>query len=316
MYFVQIFRRHDGIVVGYEEEVGMLKARIVTAAAALALLGSCVVVGSAATVGAASPVGLASIVSVTGFSDLYSITSSPSGHVYSEDGTTGDVVELAANLNPPKVLGIDSHDPIGITYRSGVLYLSNKDGSISTMPAGGGAVTTIVAVPSVTGTEAGGQQPTFDAAGDLFIANYDNNVIGEVAAGASTEVTAGLTLPSPCGAWGTLVVSKYLYISCYGNGKLLRAKLPIPAGGEKPVVIPTLPITNPGQIVVGPGGALYMASETTNGKLLRVPTNGTKSSYVALRGTQLVDPWGLTFTHGAFYTLLWTKPQLIAKIVP
>ena len=293
-----------------------MKTSTMTSAAALAVLGACVVVGAVNTAGAASSGGLATIVSVTGYSDLYSIASSPSGHVYSADGTTGDIVQLLANLTAPKIIGNDPHDPIGLTYHKGLLYLSNKDGSISTMPAAGGAVTTILATPSLTATEAGGQQPTFDAAGDLFVANYDNNVIGEVAAGASTEVTAGVHLPSPCGAWGTLVVAKYLYISCYGTGKLLRAKLPIPAGGEKASVIPTLAMSNPGQIAVGPSGALYMVSETTNGKLLRVPTNGTRSSYVALRGTQLVDPWGLTYTHGAFYTLLWTKPQLIAKMVP
>ena len=271
------------------------------------------VIGVATQAGASTPPATVSTLATSTYGDLYSMASDPSGDVFSVDDSTGTIVEYAGGSSSVSVLGVDSNSPIGVTYHGGLLYLSNDDGSISTFSLSTSTLTPLITAPSVTGGEAGGSQFVFDSAGDLFVANYSNNVIGEVKAGASTEVTAPITLTHGCDPWGLAVQVRTLLISCYDSGQLLATAFPVPSGGEnaKPVWTPGL--NEPSEITTDAVGNAYVANYGGN-NLVEVHVNGELTSDLATTGTALSYPFGVTYTKGSIYALTYPSAAVIDKV--
>ncbi|HEV2426754.1 MAG TPA: hypothetical protein VGS61_00885, partial [Acidimicrobiales bacterium] len=248
----------------------------------------------------------------TTYTALYSVTTDPSGHVYGVDNTTGAVFRFGANFGKLTALGTDNRQPDGITYHNGQLYLSNSDGSVTTIAATGGAMFTVVTAPSVAGTEASSQQLSWDAQGNLYVANYTGNVIGEIASGAISETTTGLRLPTHCGPFGTVIYAKTLYVACYDKDVLVKASMPL-TSGETSTLVPTPKLNDPGEMVVDAHHNLYVVNYRTD-TLVKVPLTGGKASYVTTYGTQLFAPWGLAISGNSLYTLLLSQPNVLAKI--
>ncbi|HEV2427793.1 MAG TPA: hypothetical protein VGS61_06210 [Acidimicrobiales bacterium] len=279
----------------------------IVALAALVTVGWSVSAAEAAS----TPRAPVSVVASTTYDTLYSLTSDSAGHVYAVDYSTGAVLKFNGVFQSPSVIATDTLAPRGVTWHGGLLYISNNNGSISTVPATGGTLTTLVAAPSVSGGEAAGQQLSWDSAGNLYVSNYNNNVIGMVAPGASTETTLGLHLPTACDPFGTLIYAKTLYVACYGTGKLVKAAMPI-TPGELTTVVPTPRLTDPGEMVMDAHHSLYVLSVRSD-SLVKVPLTG-KATYVATTGTELYSPWGLAAVGNTLYTALKAEPNVLAKV--
>lgn len=288
----------------------MKSRRVRRAIAALAAALS--VGGTVAAAGASTPPALVSVIAATSYTDLYAVATDPAGHVFTVDNSTGAVVRLNGSFGKQTIVGNDTRKPDGMTWHGGLLYLSNADGSITTVAATGGAMYTVVNAPSVPGGEASGQQLTWDAQGNLYVANYSENVIAEVAPGASVETTTPLRLPTGCGPFGTLIVAKTLYVSCYDKGVLVKASLPLTTG-ENTTVIPTPHLGEPGELAMDAHHNLYLVNYSLN-SLVKVPLRGGRASVVRTYGTVLYTPWGLAIAGNSLYTNLISSPNLVAKI--
>jgi hypothetical protein len=293
----------------------MSKLRIVRSTLlCTSLVTSLVLFGSGAELATASPSGApVTTVATTTYDDLYSITSDPAGNVYSVDADTGDVLEFPGGIGPEVVIGNDTDTPIDITYHNGLLYLGNDDGTIDTMSASGGALTTLISASSDPGGEVNGEQVIFDAQGDLFVANYSGNVIAEVPAGSSTEVTTGINVPVGCGPWDLLVQGSSLYITCWDSGAVLVTSLPVPGGGETPTVVTAPNLEEASGIAQDGSGNIYIGNYDDS-DIVVLPTGGAAAYVLPTTGVALQYPWGLTYVNGNLYTNSWTSPNVIDQI--
>lgn len=269
--------------------------------------------GGVELAGALPATPVVSVIYVGTYDTIHSLTADSSGNLYGVDWNTGSILEFSGDFGTARVLATDPVAPIGITYHNGVLYVSNYNGSIDTVPAVGGTLTTLIATPSVVGSEAGGSEFAFDSVGDVFIANYANDVIAEVRAGATTEVTTGIRLPTNCGPWGLSIEKTTLYITCYDGSRLEKATVPGPTTQESATLVTTPPLATPGQIAQDSAGNQYFTSYGNN-RIFKIAATTSSISQLKVQGTTLYKPWATVWSNGSLYVGLYSSPNLIAKI--
>jgi len=140
-----------------------------------------------------------------------------------------------------------------------------------------------------------------DAAGNIYIADTDNNQIVEVNAyGAASVLTISglspaLSLPSALALDG----SGDLYIADRGNSRVVMVT---PAGAGSVISMGSVTLSLPDGIALDQSGNLFIA-DTGNNRIVEVPSGGAAAVFaVSGLGTPLSTPMGLAVNRsGALY---------------
>jgi sugar lactone lactonase YvrE len=158
-------------------------------------------------------------------------------------------------VQPGSVVVSENVGSGAITLRGAAAHLGTSAG-----PAlvGARSVLRSTVIPFVTTDLAGPTGLAFDANGDLYVTNYDNNTVSRVAAGTSTAtpfVTAGLDRP----LYVAFDANGDLYVANPGNGTVSI----VPAGTSTATPFVT-GLSGPVSLAFDASGNLYVANQDNN----------------------------------------------------
>ena len=232
---------------------------------------------------------------------------------------TGNGANLAASFDQPVGLTVDANNDLFVAERGGDDIREISHGTVTTF-AGGTGVGTLNG-PAATATFDYPIALAFDRAGNLFVADHDNDMIREVSAlgivstFAGTGVAGSMDGPGATAQFsapqGTVFdASGNLYIPDLGNNEV---RIISPAGivgtyagtgavGSADGPAASATFNAPSGIAIDAAGNIYV-SDTSNQKIRKITPAGTVST---LAGTGAVGA-----TNGPGATATFDHPQSI-----
>jgi len=233
-----------------------------------------------------------------------SMTSDPAGNIYYVDNA-GGLYKIAANDPTATAVQLASSFNFGanenITYFNGYLYVASytSPNEVWKVSLDGSSIQPYV-VGGVNGPDPEGM--AFDSAGNMYIADGNNNKIWQVPAGGGTPTVLS-NGPSSAYPWGMTIRGSTLYV-VDRNSRTIQS-MSTSGGPWTTVFSDSNYIVNFRSITTDPAGNIFatMAAYSGNGAIVEIPA-GSETSYVLnLPGLPVSSNvnGGITWSNGYVY---------------
>ena len=174
------------------------------------------------------------------------------------------------------------------------------------------AQVTYAGVQTMLGSGFSADRAAVDGAGDVFIADFDNNRVVELPAGGGAQTTVGTGLYEPTGV--AVDGAGDLFIADYGDSRIVE----VPAGGGTQITVVS-GLNSPTGVAVDGAGDVFIAEFEFNGLVVEVPAGGGALTTVA---SGLDYPFGVGWMQRAMslsrtsLTTRWWRFQPVAALRP